>query len=780
MMAHPSALRAMWLLARLRLLRLLNQTNSGISQGFKAGKKSRAATAGKQRGRWIITTLAVLVMSFSFGNMAFQSVRNLNCVLVPANACPAGQAPQHLAAAADALAATPFPPALAGGVAMQLSLLFLVSFLLPLAARELSQPDWDLEWLVTLPASRRTLLWGRLLERSLANPGGLLALLPSCLAIAWYSGHVWSAPLLAAVAAFPLLMLAALLRTLVDTGLRLLLPPAQLRNLQAFVSVVSILPMYLAMSLALTPGATLGFDLAAAFPAWAAWTPPGLVVQMLNARGIAAALPPAALLALQVAALLQLGIALLRHQLRDGVVAAGSRESARQRAPAQAHAARRWRIGSVVQRRELRLLSRDRNFLVQSLLLPVVIVLSQLLFNGQLHSIAQLGENPATMAALAFAIGAYVLVLSAFQTLNTEGGALWLLYTFPASIERVLKEKAQLWAMLTLAYPLAVFGIGLYFAPAPSWQLFGLLLVVLAGIPIYSLIAVSLGVFACDPLAQDERVKVHPTYLYLYMLLATLYSLAIYAGSWPQKIVVIVLTASLALALWQKARDELPYLLDPAASPPPRVSSADGLIAATLFYLLQAALLAVLGADGSRPDAATFALAFGIGGALTYALVRVHYWRSKTAGVPRIGGAGAGLSVRLGLAGAACAAIFGLAYLYGLGQAGLLPDAAQLPNDTPANRAWFLGLAVLAAPLCEEFIFRGLIFGGLRRSMGALPAALASAAIFAIVHPPASMLPVFVVGLCTAWAYERSKTLLAPMLAHAGYNAIVVGCRLLF
>jgi membrane protease YdiL (CAAX protease family) len=45
------------------------------------------------------------------------------------------------------------------------------------------------------------------------------------------------------------------------------------------------------------------------------------------------------------------------------------------------------------------------------------------------------------------------------------------------------------------------------------------------------------------------------------------------------------------------------------------------------------------------------------------------------------------------------------------------------------------------------------------------------------VHPPISMLPVFVVGLCTAWTYERSKTLLAPMLVHAVYNAAMIAAQ---
>jgi ABC-2 type transport system permease protein len=58
--------------------------------------------------------------------------------------------------------------------------------------------------------------------------------------------------------------------------------------------------------------------------------------------------------------------------------------------------------------------------------------------------------------------------------------------------------------------------------------------------------------------------------------------------------------------------------------------------------------------------------------------------------------------------------------------------------------------------------------------MTVVPAILASAAVFAIVHPPASMIPVFALGVCAAFAYERSRMLLAPMLAHALYNGAVI------
>ena len=84
-------------------------------------------------------------------------------------------------------------------------------------------------------------------------------------------------------------------------------------------------------------------------------------------------------------------------------------------------------------------------------------------------------------------------------------------------------------------------------------------------------------------------------------------------------------------------------------------------------------------------------------------------------------------------------------------------------------------LSIVAAPIFEEFIFRGLVYGGLRRSLAPLPAAVASAALFAIVHPPISCVPVFVLGVLAAVVYERSRFLLAPIATHVVYNAIVVG-----
>ncbi|MEF2269630.1 type II CAAX endopeptidase family protein [Janthinobacterium sp. LS2A] len=768
--APPTAWRAVWLLTRLRLQRLLNVSGRGLA--FNRGGKSRPATPGKKRGRWLLGALLLLPMLFSSGNIARHNLLNMHCLLDQVAVCQAkgsmNAGERVLAPVIAHLIEQPFSTALAGALTLQLALLWLVSVLLPLGMGELSKPDWDLEWLVTLPVEKSNLLWARVLERTLVNPLGLLVLWPCTTMIAWYSGQGWFSPLSGLLACLLLLALAAMLRTLVDTGLRLSLSPAQLGNLQALLSVAGLFPMYMGMSFGMGTGG-FAYAWAAAMPAWSAWTPPGLLVSLLNARGATAALPAILLLA-QCLCLMLLGMALLRHQLRHGVVGASQREASRKPFPA-APPTGKWHasIGTVIQRRELTLLLRDRNFLVQTLLLPLLILGGQAVFSGQARDLHELLSSPALLASTGFFLGTYVLMMSAFQTLNKEGGALWLLYTFPVSVEQALRQKAQLWAALALLYPLILFGAALAWQDAWRWEMAGLMLLALAGIPLYSLIAVALGVFASDPLATEATSKIRPAYTYLYLLLTGLYIAALAAGSLAQQLAFVVLTAALAVALWQKARDEIPYLLDPAASPPARVSASDGLIAAMLFFTLQTLALLLLKGKVAEP-LAQVAIAFGGAGALTYALVRLVYWRSKTAGVPRM--ATGRQPWRWGSAGALVATLFGLGYV------ALLPPPSSPLMHLNGNGLWLLALGVLAAPLCEEFIFRGLLQGGLRRSLPAWQAVTVAAALFAIVHPPAAMLPAFALGLCTGIAYERSGALLAPMLVHAGYNAALLAYQL--
>jgi membrane protease YdiL (CAAX protease family) len=744
-------------------------------------------------------------MLFGIGNLSYQSVDTMERAArigelqraavrpAPALRLPAGAGGRQATRSAQRPAPAPGSVWTAGvlrGATFLVTLAILAALFVTLASREILRSEWELEWLVTLPLPLSTLIWCRFAERTLTNFGGLVVLAPVLTIMAWRGGHYLTAPLLGIGLTVPLLLMVATAHTLVDTGLRLSLAPSRLRNLHAVISIISPLPLLLAMSIGL-PGNTLVLGWAAATPDWVGWLPGGLAVRALAAADAGASAQWMALMAAEAAAVTAIGFVVLRRQMRNGVVAAGVREAAR-RPPARAkaavapatHVAPAGNSGptwlSAVQRRELRLLGRDRSFMVQTLLLPVMMVGAQLLLNVHADVFATGVQSPSNLAAIAFGLAAYALMFSAFQTLNSEGQALWILFCVPHSLDSILRQKAQVWGAVASLYALAVFGIAVAMARDISWPFVGCAVVVLAGVPIFSVIATALGVFGCDPLEQDVQKRVRPTYLYLYMLLASFYAYAIYASTIWQRAALMILTALVALALWQKARDRFPYLLDPAVSPPARVSLADGLIAALMFFVLQA-LVGVfqIGLFATEREhtltAAMVWVAFTIAGAITYAAMRLTYWRAGTAGVPRIFAPGLPTAAIWGVGGGAAAAAAGLGYITvarALDWFPALREAGQLAD--PTTLLWLGTLAVIAAPIFEEFIFRGLIFGGLRRSLGFPAAAVASAAIFAIVHPPASVVPVFVLGFCAALVYERTRMLAAPMIVHATYNAVVV------
>ena len=65
------------------------------------------------------------------------------------------------------------------------------------------------------------------------------------------------------------------------------------------------------------------------FPEWGCWLPPGLAVKALNAPDVFTQLQYATLMIAEVGGALWTGLAVLAFQLRNGVVAASSRETGR-------------------------------------------------------------------------------------------------------------------------------------------------------------------------------------------------------------------------------------------------------------------------------------------------------------------------------------------------------------------------------------------------------------------------------------------------------------------
>ena len=113
---------------------------------------------------------------------------------------------------------------------------------------------------------------------------------------------------------------------------------------------------------------------------------------------------------------------------------------------------------------------------------------------------------------------------------------------------------------------------------------------------------------------------------------------------------------------------------------------------------------------------------------------------------------------------AAVAGLAGLALLM-TGQQPLSWIRSPLPSAWP-ERILFFFVGGIVAPVAEEVVFRGVIFGYLRR-WGLSAAILVSTALFAAIHAgPALPLTQIVGGVVFAAAYHASKSLMAPVVIH--------------
>lgn len=104
-----------------------------------------------------------------------------------------------------------------------------------------------------------------------------------------------------------------------------------------------------------------------------------------------------------------------------------------------------------------------------------------------------------------------------------------------------------------------------------------------------------------------------------------------------------------------------------------------------------------------------------------------------------------------------------------------------LKNPGWKERCSMIAMATLVAPIAEEFIFRGYLYGVLRRFFGRLPGIVLSSLLFAAMHlhlPSMPGLTILAVTLCLL--YERTGSLWSNILVHATFNTISIVMLLIF
>ena len=89
------------------------------------------------------------------------------------------------------------------------------------------------------------------------------------------------------------------------------------------------------------------------------------------------------------------------------------------------------------------------------------------------------------------------------------------------------------------------------------------------------------------------------------------------------------------------------------------------------------------------------------------------------------------------------------------------------------SKALLFIFILIEAPVLEELLFRGALFGGLTKIMPLWPAIVLSGFIFAVIHiNAATLIPLWFLGIAFAWLYVHTGTLLAPMAVHFTFNAV--------
>lgn len=127
-----------------------------------------------------------------------------------------------------------------------------------------------------------------------------------------------------------------------------------------------------------------------------------------------------------------------------------------------------------------------------------------------------------------------------------------------------------------------------------------------------------------------------------------------------------------------------------------------------------------------------------------------------------------------------CFLIFSVAWALSLHISGKEKVLEQLgANEGTALLLASAALTCAVAPVCEEILFRGFIFGALRKWSGTAPAALLTGVLFGVAHagsaPVVDLVPLGVLGAGLCLLYRFTGSLYPCMAAHALNNSVAFG-----
>jgi membrane protease YdiL (CAAX protease family) len=767
------------------LLKLKRFQNLVGSRLFFAGifkkKAKRAGTPSRKRFSLILALILVPLSFFSGIGFSLFLLFGLEPLFL-------SRASQNLNAV---LSPPPFFLVRAGGLILTILFLGLTGLSIGGITRDLSDLDHEIEWMFTMPISISDVYGVKILEATLMN-GGWFFTAPLWGTILWFMGYRWLA--LAGAVLFTLLMnfAMAVVQFVCEIFFRRYFSWYSIRNLQAFIYLISWLLLlflyfipYLAPSfispINFKPAQSSVNILKNSLFAHIIHSASKITLYMPWSILIRLAEPETAhlpemkflVLILEITAFLGCAAVLIQFGTKTGLEMIQKKYQGN-RAGNQKPSS--FFLPGIVGK-ELCLMTRDKKMLITAIFFPLIydVLILVFLFSGLQNKL-----NTVVLGALGFGIGSYVLFFSIPFVMDFEREGLWLLYTFPKSLPRMISEKGAAWIGIALLYAATSILIGTLYLGHFGIGDFGILIWNLIGIPLFGLISIFIAALHFDP-ASTSRTQVASFGVFLFIEIVWLAFLGdLFLPSFWSKLVAMMIFSALALALWQKFTNQADYFLDPTALPPRSIDFLDGLTALFAFFQIQI-LAQIFFMDLSKNFKITVTntifLSYLIAAFITVAgaflvlklqglkiFPNFKFFQKEKALSSSLLGILAGLS----------AGLVGILYLKELGTLHLLKTVSEQVISFHASPVNILLMVSVAAPLFEETLFRGLIYTGLKKKLPIFFSIIISSLIFAMLHPAVSVIPVFILGVTAAWSYEKSGGLGAPIIAHSIYNAVVV------
>jgi ABC-2 type transport system permease protein len=365
--------------------------------------------------------------------------------------------------------------------------------------------------------------------------------------------------------------------------------------------------------------------------------------------------------------------------------------------------------------------------------------------------------------------------------LHGERKSVWLLFTLPRSLARMLFQRALVWVPICLVYAALVLAYGLGRQPVSRELVLGSAYCFF-GLTLLTLISAGLGLHTVEPDALESEQASSRGGLQVLLLgvLLAAFGSGFYADAWL-RVSLSVIVAAAAYGIWQDVSRRLPFLLEPDLQPPPGIGVSDALVCVLLIVVLEVfgARLAMSHLE-LRPWPAQ-GVAFVGAVALVAAGASLLFWRQGLRNVGSSLGLTWGGSVRgavqQGLVWAVPAVVTAVVFLLLLRHwpwLGTWGNSAGLsrPNlERSTDTVILLLLTCVGAPLVEELLFRGMLYRSLRQSFSPRASALCAAVVLGAIHPGLACISVFLFSLFAAASFERSRSLVSPIVVHAAYNS---------